>query len=215
MGCLAIAAAAWNTTGWAQGVVHPVTITLRVYNYVQAKDAALRQAEIDASAILSTGGVEARWVDCPTSHAVLKDFPNCQSPEKVTDYAVSILPATMAERLEHSEDALGSANESASGFGRAQIFYDKIHMTAGGDTAPFSVLLGRVMAHEIGHLLLGDNMHSRTGIMQAAWANRELGMMAGTEMTFTEKQWHRIEARLAAEQRDANAPMAAANAGQP
>ena len=42
MGCLAIAAAAWNTTGWAQGVVHPVTITLRIYNYVHAKDAALR-----------------------------------------------------------------------------------------------------------------------------------------------------------------------------
>ncbi|MGA2755328.1 MAG: hypothetical protein ABSE53_16330 [Terracidiphilus sp.] len=215
MGGLAIAAAACGTTGWAEGPARTATITLRVYDYVQSKDAALKQAEAEASAILATGGVSARWVDCPTSHAVLKDFPDCQSALQVTDYVVSILPAAMADRLEHSEDALGSANESAAGFGRAQIFYGKIRMMTGGDTAPFSALLGRVMAHEIGHLLLGDNAHSRTGIMQAAWSDRELGMRAGAEMVFTEKQSHRIETRLAAESRDTDMYLAAANAGQP
>jgi hypothetical protein len=31
------------------------------------------------------------------------------------------------------------------------------------------VLLGDVIAHEIGHLLLGTNSHSPTGIMSARW----------------------------------------------
>ena len=214
MGALVVATAS-GTTGWADGTPSPAIVTLRIYDYVQAKDADLKRAETEASAILATGGVSARWVDCPTSHAVLKDFPDCQSALQVTDYVVSILPAAMADRLEHSEDALGSANESAAGFGRAQIFYGKIRMMTGGDTAPFSALLGRVMAHEIGHLLLGDNAHSRTGIMQAAWSDRELGMRAGAEMVFTEKQSHRIETRLAAESRDTDMYLAAANAGQP
>lgn len=214
MGALVIAVAS-GTTGWAEGTPSSEIVTLRVYDYVQAKDAALKQAETEAGAILATGGISARWVDCPTSHAVLKDFPDCQSALKVTDYVVTILPAAMDARLRHSEDALGSANESEEGFGRAQIFYDKIHMMAGGNTAPFSALLGRVMAHEIGHLLLGDNAHSRRGIMQAAWADRQLAMRADAEMIFTEKQSHRIETRLAAEWHDADAPMTEANPGQP
>src|SRR5439155_23282002 len=35
-------------------------------------------------------------------------------------------------------------------------------------------LLGRAMAHEIGHLLLGTNEHAATGLMRAAWSRAEL-----------------------------------------
>ena len=213
MGALVVATSS-GTTGWADGTPSPAIVTLRIYDYVQAKDADLKRAETEASAILATGGVSARWVDCPTSHAVLKDFPDCQSALKVTDYVVSILPEAMADRLEHSGDALGSANESEDGFGRAQIFYDKIRTVAGGNTAPFFALLGRVMAHEIGHLLLGDNKHSRSGIMTAAWSDPELEMRSGPEMIFTSEQSHRIEARLsAATPRSVEAPMEAAEMG--
>jgi hypothetical protein len=35
-------------------------------------------------------------------------------------------------------------------------------------------LLGRAMAHEIGHLLLATNRHAPTGLMRAAWSRAEL-----------------------------------------
>jgi hypothetical protein len=35
--------------------------------------------------------------------------------------------------------------------------------------AKFERGLGHVMAHEVGHLLLGAHSHSRTGLMSADW----------------------------------------------
>jgi len=35
-------------------------------------------------------------------------------------------------------------------------------------------LLGRAVAHEIGHLLMGTNQHSASGIMRARWSRCDL-----------------------------------------
>jgi hypothetical protein len=53
------------------------------------------------------------------------------------------------------------------------------------------------MAHEIGHLLLGENSHSRTGIMRASWSDYELSMEGRHEMSFTAEQSRRMKSRLA------------------
>src|SRR4029450_9518639 len=37
-----------------------------------------------------------------------------------------------------------------------------------------ATLLGRAMAHELGHLLLGHPNHSRSGLMRALWARDEV-----------------------------------------
>jgi hypothetical protein len=34
-------------------------------------------------------------------------------------------------------------------------------------------MLGRIIAHELGHLLLGQNGHSVVGIMKARWGSRD------------------------------------------
>jgi hypothetical protein len=44
-------------------------------------------------------------------------------------------------------------------------------VTAGADVA---VLLGRTVAHEIGHLLIGTNRHAASGLMRARWSREEL-----------------------------------------
>lgn len=174
------------------------TITLRVYDYVHLDRKILSTAEAEAAGILGRAGVSVRWVDCPTSHAVVADFPDCQTPPQLNDYFLSILSNEMTATQGNSEDAMGAADDSDHGSRRAAIFFNRIDSLAGGDQAPANVLMGRVIAHEIGHLLLGPNAHSRTGIMKAAWSARELGMLAAHEMFFTPEQSSRIEARLAA-----------------
>ena len=52
--------------------------------------------------------------------------------------------------------------------GRAYIFCDRIAAMPGAST-PFSIRLGDVVAHEVGHLVLPWKGHSRTGIMRAAY----------------------------------------------
>ncbi len=46
-------------------------------------------------------------------------------------------------------------------------------------------LLGHVLAHEIGHLLLRSNSHSVSGIMSARWTGEELRRLSEGAMFFT------------------------------
>jgi len=79
----------------------------------------------------------------------------------------------------------------------AGVYYDCALNLSCGATAPVPTLMGRVMAHEIGHILLGPGAHSRTGIMRAFWADRELSTAASQEMIFTTDQSRRMKSRLA------------------
>ena len=49
--------------------------------------------------------------------------------------------------------------------GRASIFCDRIATMPGAPTY-FANPLGDIIAHEVGHLLLGANSHTRSGIMR-------------------------------------------------
>jgi hypothetical protein len=46
-------------------------------------------------------------------------------------------------------------------------------------------ILGAAMAHEIGHVLLGSNEHSRMGIMKACWGPLEFRCLATKGLHFT------------------------------
>jgi hypothetical protein len=56
----------------------------------------------------------------------------------------------------------------------ATIFYDRVQIVASRGALESGELLGRAMAHEVGHLLLRAAGHSRTGLMRAVWADAEL-----------------------------------------
>jgi hypothetical protein len=64
-------------------------------------------------------------------------------------------------------------------------------------------MLGHLMAHELGHLLLGVRSHSASGIMHVPWQKKELEIIAQGSMLFTpwEAQTMRskIQARRAKE----------------
>jgi hypothetical protein len=49
-------------------------------------------------------------------------------------------------------------------------------------------VLGHVMAHELGHLLLGSNAHSRQGIMCPNWHAGELRLASMGGLLFSEEQ---------------------------
>ncbi len=61
-----------------------------------------------------------------------------------------------------SDDAFGRAHP---GIGRAYIFCNRVASMPGPKF--FGIQLGAVIAHEVGHLLLPEKGHSRSGIMRA------------------------------------------------
>ena len=173
------------------------TITLRVYDYVRLNRPTLLAAEEEAAAILAQAGLEAHWVDCPTSGTELDNYPDCPSTWKANDFVLRVLPKAMVELRAKWQEALGSTPEcDAVGTCATSIFHDRVKSMAEGANATLQVLLGRAMAHEIGHLLLGANSHSRTGIMRASWSGRDLSLDGRPYLLFTPEQSRRMKARL-------------------
>ena len=186
-----------------------VTITLRVYDYVRVGRPASLAAEGEATAILAGAGLEARWVDCPTSQAEWDSYPDCQSAWQANDFALRVLPKAMVGVRPKWQDALGSTPE-CDGLGTCtgSIFYDRVTGLVEGASATLPVLLGRAMAHEIGHLLLGANAHSHTGIMRAFWSGRDLTLDGRPYLLFTPEQSRQMKGRLAQREQEWQAQVA-------
>ncbi len=201
-GLAVVAATVTGSPAWAKNnrdaEASRATITLRVYDYARVKPATLAAAEREASRILAQAGVTTQWQECPTSHDAKKDFRGCAAPQ-LDDYIVSTLPNSMADELGKSDDIFGAADSGDSH--RAAIFYERISERAGGDTTAVDVLAGRMMAREIGSLLLGTNASSRTGIMKARWTSHDLSVLAGNAMYFTAEEARQMDARLVQEAR--------------
>ncbi|PYY15245.1 MAG: hypothetical protein DMG60_18205 [Acidobacteria bacterium] len=59
-------------------------------------------------------------------------------------------------------------------------------------------VLGHVIAHEIGHLLLGLNSHSTSGIMRGLWEEEELKAVERGRLLFTSQQSRLMRQKLIA-----------------
>ena len=54
-----------------------------------------------------------------------------------------------------------------------EVYYQAVQALAGAKEAELTTLLGYVIAHELGHLLLGPG-HAAKGVMRSAWDRRDL-----------------------------------------
>ena len=115
-----------------------------------------------------------------------------------TTLVVRILPRSQAERFKQPHFVFGFAQtESSGGFGYyASVFYHRVEELSGIFTSSTPVVLGHVIAHEMGHLLLGHGGHSRTGLMTANWDRKELERVNQRTFIFNSQQAKEIRARF-------------------
>ena len=78
------------------------------------------------------------------------------------------------------------------------IFYPRIRAYSAELGMDASQLLGHVMAHEMGHLLLPYGAHSLAGLMRPAWDRAQVRAAAEGLLTFTPDQAALIRERLQA-----------------
>ena len=75
------------------------------------------------------------------------------------------------------------------GFGMvAQVCAHCAEELAKEGASSYAVILGHVMAHELGHLLLGAGGHAATGLMHVPWYKKELESIAQGSLVFTSWQ---------------------------
>jgi hypothetical protein len=66
----------------------------------------------------------------------------------------------------------------------ATVFPDRVRGLARRAAVDYAPLLGRVMAHELGHLLLGVSTHSATGLMRGNWTHHDVRRQRDDEWLF-------------------------------
>lgn len=173
-------------------------ITLREYNYAHVRPALLKQSEAVASTIFAEAGVTIRWATCPFSEAEIGHYTDCPEPTGFSDFSLRILPRAMADAMPSHGDALGSAPECPAGTRNcfAYVYPSRVASLAAVEGVWEYQLLGNVMAHEVGHLLLGASSHAETGIMRASWQAEDFRGLITGYLLFNSEEGERIRTEV-------------------
>jgi hypothetical protein len=86
--------------------------------------------------------------------------------------------------------------ENAHSAWLSSVFTNRVAALANQAGIDPTLLLGRAIAHEIGHLLIGSTAHARTGLMRAFWSHAELTDGSGSEWAFLEKEARAMRSSL-------------------
>ena len=136
------------------------TVVVRVDNLVAVSAENLQVAEARAAEVFAKAGVGVRWMD---EDSAVRD--RIRPPFTI----VLVRGEKNARSFVLNGDTLGFADLQVH---RAHVFYDRIEaLNARSRRSPASVL-GDVMAHELGHLLLSPPGHSVDGIMRSSVETR-------------------------------------------
>jgi hypothetical protein len=149
------------------------SVVVRTYNYAAVSAERLAAAKTEAEQIFTRAGISLGWIDCRVpggdGGAACTEplLPGRDMMLRLVDRA----PAT-GERIV----ALGESMIDREQRGGVLMTVDlcPVRAVAGRTSTSVSMLLGRAVAHEIGHLLLGSAEHPRLGLMRALWSHDEL-----------------------------------------
>jgi hypothetical protein len=134
----------------------PVAAVVRIDNPAQVSADRLQLAEERATEVFRRIDVRLAWIDTDTAIR-----------EAVAPYTVVVLavPSRGSGRggLLSMDDVLGVAAPAAR---RAYVYFDRVAGMRIGSPRTVDSILGDVIAHELGHLMLPPPGHSATGIMR-------------------------------------------------
>jgi hypothetical protein len=169
-------------------------VRISVHDYADVSTPLLIAAEDQAREIFRHAGLETVWLNC--SPKLEKHEPESCYFADATHLTLKISPRAMNAQIRDRVDVLGTSypNEKGAGY-FAYVFYDRVRELAQRRTLGHT-LLADVMAHEIGHLLLGSNSHSLSGIMCARWDAEQLRNVAEGSMSFAASESRLMRERV-------------------
>ena len=65
------------------------------------------------------------------------------------------------------------------------LFRNRVDDMLNGRGAAAGTILGHILAHEIGHILLGTDVHASAGLMKPGWTNLDIGAMLASKLEFS------------------------------
>ena len=176
-------------------------IVVRVYDST-GSDASNRRAALEiAKSIVSVTSVELVWRTCdrpaqPQTSTETRFIDPCEAPMRAGELAVRILRSRVNDASR--TPPLGDALIDSSGAGvLATIYFDRVEMVAAQTGIDVRTLLGRAIAHELGHLLMATSTHGTHGLMRPLWSQSEIRRHRTHDWLFSPMEIAAIRARRA------------------
>ena len=166
----------------AQPISPPVLVLLQ--NDAGVAPAVVARAQAEVVRLYGLIGVEITWVT--------------KVPEYGTRLRIVCLVAW--EPADRPESVLGLTNTGPGGRGiLAYVFWRRVERASQKFTAAQDNLLGVVIAHELGHMLLPNQSHAKRGLMQDAWNSGHLRAASAGLLLFADESGDLIRRALIAD----------------
>ncbi len=180
-----------------------VQVTVFVTDRAGASPPVVAAAEQNAARVFHQAGVDVTWVNCSGS---LEVPAAVQCGREIATGNLVVRIVARARNLAPGVFGVSFLDNGAGAY--ADVFFSPIQqLREVNREISLAAILGDVIAHELGHLLLGSNAHSREGIMQPHWQPEQLHRVAAGQMRFTSDQAERMQLRIAFLQKNhENAP---------
>jgi hypothetical protein len=169
-----------------RGAVIIDSILVRVYDNAGVATSDLSEALKQSFEILKRADVTVDWVQCPARRS--GSIPAiCDTPPGHSEMVVRLVEGAEKDRDRRPLGQPLLDPSSRTGV-FATVFMNRVDRFA--EVAQFSrpTVLGRAIAHEIGHLILGTNSHSETGLMREVWTVEQLVRNRPEDWQFTPAQ---------------------------
>jgi hypothetical protein len=167
-----VCAAAWLMTTAAYAADPPPIatstprVTLRIYDYAIIPSDLLARSQAVVDRVYREIGVNVHWAE-----TIVAGVPN-GAPAAIDprDLIIVILSPRMSRMHTLPEGVVGVAATAPSETGRyAYVLFDRIDKLPLVSDNHVMDVMGLVIAHELGHLLLSQGSHAGTGLMQPVW----------------------------------------------
>jgi hypothetical protein len=134
-----------------------------------------------ATTILEDAAVPVTWISCG-----LERHPEpCNSLLTSTDLLLRMVRSTDDSNRHWHALGFSLIDRQQHAGVLATVYVDQVASLARESGVDESLLLGRAIAHEIGHLLIGTNQHSIKGVMRARWTRQDLRRGSPDQWRFT------------------------------
>jgi hypothetical protein len=151
-----------------------IPVIIRVSNNFGLPRHQMKTARNTALAIFRHSDIEAEWRECPVGRNEWLVPTGCTDPLKPTEVVVRIIATPSSKQSPDHVLGFSYINKVGETPVLATVFADAVARIAARTYVEPGTLLGRALAHEVGHLLLGTADHTTTGLMRANWTGTQL-----------------------------------------
>jgi hypothetical protein len=172
------------------GSAQTSALQVQVYDYAGLNPAPLREFIKRTQEILARSGVSLE-VDACVSGAAPCESRTGSSRQVV----IRVVAGSVRKMSNVSPESLGVSVADSNGGTYASVFAQPTKDAATEAELPWVIVLAYAAAHEIGHLLLGNQAHTAKGVMKAYWDADDIWAMAQNRLLFSPAQRRELASR--------------------